>query len=486
MRLLWSLVFVLSLKGAVSQTGRNLKSNPKTPIKKGPQPAGDTEPASVDLALPPLDNAVAFHFFNSSLHSDAQQRCSEDMKLYYLKNPLVTCNDGTAAGYYLREAKGSKRWLIFLQGGGFCFSKETCDWRNKTKHHLMSSSEWGQTRKGTGIASTLAEENPHWWNANIVFVPYCSSDFWSGTLSKSRQEDYAFMGSRIIMEVIKDLAPKGIKQSKVVMLAGTSAGGIGVLLNVDRVAKALEHMDADGVQVRGVVDSGWFLDLKPQNPSACVDFLSCSPIDAIKKGQRLWHGLLPDKCRLQFKKNEEWQCFMGYKLHSSLKAPIFVVQWLFDQEQLTLENIRLAVNSVTEKQWSDILNLGRETKNSLHDISAVFAPACISHILIENSNWLEFQVKGVSVARALQCWEKSLQENKAGKAPIRGCPFHLIDSYQWPQCNPTCPALHDITTGQEMSLMQMFQRTELDNERKPGPELKVDAGCLTGMLTSGG
>lgn len=33
--------------------------------------------------------------------------------------------------------------------------------------------------------------------------------------------EYAFMGSLIIREVIKDLVPKGIKQAKVVMLAGT-------------------------------------------------------------------------------------------------------------------------------------------------------------------------------------------------------------------------------------------------------------------------
>jgi hypothetical protein len=34
-------------------------------------------------------------------------------------------------------------------------------------------------------------------------------------------DSYAFMGSLIIREVIKDLIPKGIKQGKVIMLAGT-------------------------------------------------------------------------------------------------------------------------------------------------------------------------------------------------------------------------------------------------------------------------
>lgn len=37
--------------------------------------------------------------------------------------------------------------------------------------------------------------------------------------------EYAFMGSLIIREVIKDLAPKGMKQAKVVMLSGSRCVG---------------------------------------------------------------------------------------------------------------------------------------------------------------------------------------------------------------------------------------------------------------------
>lgn len=33
---------------------------------------------------------------------------------------------------------------------------------------------------------------------------------------------------------------------------------------------------------------------------------------------RLWNGVVPDKCRQQYKKGEEWQCFFSHKLYSSL------------------------------------------------------------------------------------------------------------------------------------------------------------------------
>lgn len=64
-----------------------------------------------------------------------------------------------------------------------------------------------------------------------------------------------------------------------------SAGGTGVLLNVDRVASQLGQLGAEA-HVRGLVDSGWFLESQQQLPQSCPETISCSPEDAIKKGLR--------------------------------------------------------------------------------------------------------------------------------------------------------------------------------------------------------
>ncbi|KAK6476135.1 carboxylesterase notum2-like [Huso huso] len=489
MNILGHVVILLLLGEAVSQNRRNSKSNSKVPNqgKKTLNPAGEPVPAASNDDTFPVESSSVEDSKDTTVYQLTNS--NDDMKLYYLKNTQVTCNDGTTAGFYLREHKGSRRWQIFLEGGWCCYNKETCDSRYKNIRRLMSSSEWPQTRKGSGILSAQSEENPHWWNANTVFIPYCSSDVWSGTSSKSRQgketAEYAFMGSLIIREVIKDLVPKGIKQAKVVMLSGASAGGTGVLLNIEKVSGLMEQLGADA-QVRGLVDSGWFLESKQQRSTECSDTASCTPTDAIKKGLRLWNGVIPEKCRQQFKRGEEWQCFFGHKLYSSLKSPVFVVQWLFDEEQLRVENIQLGSHSLTEHQWTYIQNLGRELKISFQDVPAVFAPACLSHTLITKSNWLEFQVKGTSLSRALQCWDKSLQDtSKNSKASVKGCPFHLIDNCQWPQCNPTCPALLDHTTGQEVSLLQVLMGMGLDLQ-KVAQELKIEVSHLLGMISNGG
>lgn len=95
-------------------------------------------------------------------------------------------------------------------------------------------------------------------------------------------------------------------------------------------------------------------------------------------------------------------------------------------------------------------------------------------------------MKGTSLPRALHCWDRSLQDShKAGKAPLKGCPVHLVDSCSWPHCNPSCPTIRDQLTGQEMSMTQFLLHLGFDVRtvaQQQGPE----PGRLLGVLGGGG
>lgn len=143
-----------------------------------------------------------------------------------------------------------------------------------------------------------------------------------------------------------------------------SAGGTGVLLNVDRVAEQLEELGYPAIQVRGLADSGWFLDNKQYRHTDCVDTITCAPTEAIRRGircpsgegpssccsfapegpgwsgicgwgapgdeahgsltcgcgSRYWNGVVPERCRRQFQEGEEWNCFFGYKVYPTLRC----------------------------------------------------------------------------------------------------------------------------------------------------------------------
>ncbi|KAM9296446.1 palmitoleoyl-protein carboxylesterase NOTUM [Gastrophryne carolinensis] len=446
---------------------------------------GESFPLDFTAVEGNMDNFMAqIKNLAQSLYPCSAQRLDEEMKLHILQNQSVTCNDGSPAGYYLKESKGSRRWLVFLEGGWYCISRENCDLRYDTMRRLMSSKGWPATKTASGILSTQPEENPHWWNANMVFIPYCSSDVWSGVTPKSEKSDYAFMGSLIIQEVVKELLGKGLDTAKVLLLAGSSAGGTGVLLNVDLVAEHLEELGYPGIQVRGLSDSGWFLDNQQYRRTDCSDIITCAPTEAIQRGIRYWNGIVPERCKQQFKDGEEWNCFFGYKIYPTLRSPVFVVQWLFDEAQLTVDNVHLSGQPVQENQWNYIQNLGRELRSTLKDVGASFAPACLSHEIITRSHWTEVQVRGTSLPRALHCWDRSLQENnKNSKTPLKGCPFHLMDSCPWPQCNPTCPSIRDHYTGQEMSVVQFLMHLGFDVQ-KMASQQGMEPGKLLGVLSS--
>ncbi|KAL4648652.1 palmitoleoyl-protein carboxylesterase notum1a-like [Arapaima gigas] len=474
------------LRGGRAQPRR---THPQPPPPPPPQPRDGAEvtesfPLDFTAVEGNVDSFMAqVKNLAQSLYPCSAQKLDQDMKLRFLQNASVTCNDGTQAGYYLRESKGSKRWLVFLEGGWYCFSKENCDSRYETMRRLMSSTKWPHSKAGTGILSPQPEENPHWWNANMVFIPYCSSDVWSGASPKTDQSDYAFMGSLIIWEVVKELLTQGLDTAKLLLLAGSSAGGTGVLLNVDRVAEQLRELGHTNIQVRGLSDSGWFLDNQQYRWTDCSDTVSCAPTEAIRRGIRYWNGVVPEHCR-RAHEGEEWNCFFGYKVYPTLTSPVFVVQWLFDEAQLTVDNVHLTGQPMQEGQWRYIQNLGNELRSTLKDVPAMFGPACLSHELITRSYWMDVQVKGTSLPRALQCWDRSFHDNGKNKAPPKGCPVHLIDSCPWPHCNPTCPTIRDQYTGQEMNVVQFLMHMGFDVQ-KMAQQQGMDPGKLLGMLSSG-
>ena len=56
----------------------------------------------------------------------------EDLKLRQLSSssyPLAKCNDGSQATYYVQPGQHAGKVMIWLQGGGVCWDKETCDAR---------------------------------------------------------------------------------------------------------------------------------------------------------------------------------------------------------------------------------------------------------------------------------------------------------------------------------------------------------------------
>lgn len=122
------------------------------------------------------------------------------------------------------------------------------------------------------------------------------------------------MGSLVVLQVVRDLLPLGLENSTDFLLAGSSAGGTGVMLNLDFVSELLhDQLTLKHINVRGVTDSGWFLDRTPYAPTMKP------AVDAIRKGMEHWQGKVPRRCRQKYL-NEPWRCYFGYRLYPTLKS----------------------------------------------------------------------------------------------------------------------------------------------------------------------
>lgn len=62
---------------------------------------------------------------------------------------------------------------------------------------------------------------------------------------------------------------------------------------------------------------------------------------------------------------------------------------------------------VTPQQWDYIHDMGGALRESLNNVTAVFAPSCIGHSVLTKRDWMNIKIDDVSLADALRCWEQS-------------------------------------------------------------------------------
>lgn len=80
---------------------------------------------------------------------------SRSLKRVFLSNRTVTCNDGSQAGFYLRKSLKSKRWVVFFEGGWYCYDLKSCRSRWMRLRPLMTSAQWPETRDGNYFSSHI-------------------------------------------------------------------------------------------------------------------------------------------------------------------------------------------------------------------------------------------------------------------------------------------------------------------------------------------
>jgi len=247
------------------------------------------------------------YLINPSTPGHAQAKCNDGSPAVY--------------GYLPAKKAESRKWMVFLEGGSHCSNLFSCVQRWLESPERMStlftrsasgvplSQKASQPLSGIfldtgalGLPANQFREEFH-----QVWINYCSSDSWHGdgkyidaqtTAAHNGVEDLIdawssqlistpgfaalgqmlarskasflthfcdgtecrilFRGTEIIDAVIDDLVRhRGMRRPEVFLLAGSSAGSMGVRQNIDRLQRKLTRQWPN-LQVLGAADSGHF------------------------------------------------------------------------------------------------------------------------------------------------------------------------------------------------------------------------------------
>jgi hypothetical protein len=185
----------------------------------------------------------------------------------WVETPGAVCRDGSPAGYYYRRGSEAPL-LIFLNGGGTCNDAFFCSINPKnvdenmpteslldaTGNLLAGPDQTRQKPEEEGIFKRDARNPVGNWN--MIYIPYCTGDVFAGTKNDVAIDGLdgkqQFVGYKNIGLFLESFGPSFAQVGKV-LLAGSSAGGIGTLLNYDRVQT---FFDKYGARVFAISDSG--------------------------------------------------------------------------------------------------------------------------------------------------------------------------------------------------------------------------------------
>ena len=332
---------------------------------------------------------------------------------------------------------------VYLEGGYWCWDAPSCQERYQTLKFDMSSSGWGNLFAQSGIFGTDPSTNP-WAAANMVFIKYCSSDSWFGDAAASSDTfGFAFRGSRIVSATITAMQKyNGLGASggpERLLFGGCSAGGRGVLVNLDAVTAQLADTS---VQVQGLLDAAAWVDVQPIIPN----MLTLQDMTQDLYG--FTSPPIPADCAAAYP-GAEWQCLWpSYRL-PFVHTNYFLNAAQFDAFQIMYDTNNLdstyCCNTAPEQQWVEQFQTQTLALiQAMPSSDPVYSSVCLVHCLSCNADFWLFTVNGVSLAQAMAQWYFNHQAvNVIGQCTGWDCTLQCSGG-PWEPTNQPCTTTTNV------------------------------------------
>eukprot|EP01084_Bolivina_argentea_P181765 313878_1 len=126
------------------------------------------------------------------------------------KNGAV-CLDGSPGNYYFAPGSETKKYLFFLEGGGWCFNENSCWSRRNGSLGSTKADAKTYNLNDVGFLGNDSKLSPLMYNWNKVYVRYCDGMSMGGDATepvinpKNSSELMYYRGKRILNAVFESL-----------------------------------------------------------------------------------------------------------------------------------------------------------------------------------------------------------------------------------------------------------------------------------------
>ena len=253
------------------------------------------------------------------------------MKRFFLDDPFskdidARCLDGSPPAYYRRVSsslENATKFIVYFQGGGWCYTNEECLARSKTPIGSSLSYAPSIAESKGGIVDPDPDVNPNFHSWTQIWVPYCDGTSWSGNrtdpVGVGNQTIY-YRGRANMRALVAALRrDQGLDQATDIIMDGGSAGGLTVFLHADFFGSLLPS----AASFAAIGDAGWF------RPSVALD----------KEGYtKLVHAMVSNSEAISdedcIREEGLSNCFFAPVVFPHLSTKMFVLEGMYDSWQL--------------------------------------------------------------------------------------------------------------------------------------------------------
>lgn len=197
---------------------------------------------------------------------------------------------------------GANKWIIYLQGGGWCFNEANC--RSRSGGELGSSNSYPATISLGGMLSDSTAANPDFANWNRVYLPYCSGDLHTGTRQTNSSETWGlYFAGHHLFNAALDMLDEAfrLRSATEIILAGGSAGAVGSWIHAESVATRYPS-----ARVVNLPNAGYFT-FEQLYPAG--DLIDRSAF--LRNQSSVWSSYLPDSCSSRISSvSDKWTCLL--------------------------------------------------------------------------------------------------------------------------------------------------------------------------------